>query len=332
MYPWLLIAVIALGCGGGAPRPGQVVKKVKKEVKGAVKEARKDVVDVVKDVTRGDGLSDDDKTDDRVVKRTFDTPKGKRFAWVHVPDGHDASTPAPLIFAFHGGTGSSTAAKGFVTRWSSQLDKQAIVVFPNGQDSDSNEPAWSSRDYSDRSDVDFTLQVLEAMKAEYNIDPSRVYASGFSNGGLMTTMVACHEPGPFAGFAIYSQTIHKHIAKGCDSNLVRPTLYLMGTADKLWEERDFSHSAMNTVDWWRDRLGCSKVPEKTDIPDGPDDTTVQRWTWAPCQRASGFEFLRIENGEHIWPGPGLPERSNTRSTDIDGATEVIAFFRKYADL
>ncbi|MFT4626897.1 MAG: polyhydroxybutyrate depolymerase [Myxococcota bacterium] len=333
MYRWLVIALVALGCGGQAPRPGKIVKKVKREVSGAVKDAVKDagkeVADAVKGVTDNDG--DGTFVGNKTKKMTFDTPKGERFAYVHVPKGYDPSKPAPVIFVFHGGKGSSTAAQNFVILWKSQLDKQAIVVFPNGQDRDPSDTAWIARDFSDRSDVDLVLQIVDTLKAEYNVDSERIYASGFSNGGLMTTMLACHAPERFAGFAIFSQTMHKHIASECQSAKRKPVLYLAGTKEDHWPGRDFSHSAMESVEFWRKNLGCAREPAKTDLPDQADGTSVQRWTFEPCKKAT-FEFLRVEGGEHIWPGPDLPERGANRCTDIDGATEVVQFFERNAGL
>ncbi len=319
----LLLALVALGCGGGAPRPGKVVKKVGKEVKGAVQEVAKEAKKVIQD-EGGDPKG--------TIRVELDTPKGKRFAYVHVPKGLDPTKPAPLIFAFHGGTGSSTAAKGYSKIWRGQFDKEAILVFPNGQDTNPDESAWVSKDFQDRSDVDIVLQILEEAKKTWNIDENRVYSAGFSNGGLMTTMLACHAPETFAGFAVFSNTVHKHTADACKPSVHKPLLYVIGTADDFWDGRTFSLSAMDSLEWWRGQLGCTK-PTKTDVPDGPEDNmSVERWTFAPCSSAAALEFLKIEGGHHIWPGTGLPERNNPRCTDIDGSTEAVRFFTKYAGL
>lgn len=316
MTLWILTALF-LGCANG-PKPAKVAKKAAQKI--------------------AKGVGDDDRgTNSSAPAGTrlmeFDTPTGKRSAYVHVPKGYDASKPAPLIFSFHGGKGSKAGAKSFVPNWKSQFDKEALLVFPNGQ-TDPQEEAWRSREYDDLGDVDLTLQIIDTLSDKYAIDRERVYATGFSNGGIMTSMLACHVPERFAGFAVFSQTMHKHTAEGCKTTKkAKPLLYLIGTADKHWGGRDFSMSGMESLTFWRDHLGCKSEPEKRDLPDGKgnDGTSVQRWTYTGCEQAEALEFLRVEGGGHVWPGPGLGEKKN-RCTDIDGATEAVSFFERHAGL
>jgi polyhydroxybutyrate depolymerase len=256
----------------------------------------------------------------------------ERVAYVHIPPSYNPAKPAPVMFGFHGGKGRVNGAKSFSRLWRGQFDSEMILVFLNGQSTDTAETAWVSRDFSDQSDVELVKQVLKRVRTRYTVDTTRVYAAGFSNGGVMTTMLACHASELFSGFAVVSQTVHKHVAEQCTPAIKRPVLFLSGTADSNWPGRHFSLSAMESVDWWTRTLGCSGQPKKTTIDGTDDGHSVQRWTYAPCSDVSGFEFLRVENGEHIWPGDALPDQKANRCTDIDGSTEVLDFFRRRAGL
>ncbi|MFT4624784.1 MAG: polyhydroxybutyrate depolymerase [Myxococcota bacterium] len=317
MRPASLLALLLVACAATRPTSGEPIAAstaIRKAIPPAAAPA-------LPSVPRGG-----------VHRVTVDGRGEQRFAYVHVPRDYDPATPTPTILVFHGGKGSSTAAQNFSRTWASMYDQGMILVFPNGQDRDREETAWISRDARDTRDVDHVRALLSHLGQSYNIDPERMYAAGFSNGGIMTIMLACHAPEMFAGFAVFSQTVHKHIAADCTPTIRRPVLYLAGTAEKHWPGRHFSHSAMETVAWWRDELDCPLQPTSIEtLPDGPDRTSVQRSIWAPCGKAAAFEFLRVENGAHFWPGPGLAPAAG-RCTDIDGATEVRRFFQAYAGL
>ena len=50
-------------------------------------------------------------------------------------------------------------------------------------------------------DIGFVLAVLDAVAAEYNLDPDRVYATGFGNGGMMAYRLGCEAADRFAAIA-----------------------------------------------------------------------------------------------------------------------------------
>jgi polyhydroxybutyrate depolymerase len=320
----VVVALIAslIGCG---LVDSEVPKKVAKKVKGELGDQKKK-----KGAEEGKKKKKEDVRTGTVTKIDFETAGTERYAYLHVPNGYDPATPTPMIVAFHGGKGSPTSAEGFSGRWKPVYDQGVILVWPNGQ-LDPKETAWKSHVVAEQEDVQLTRDLIDAVGERVNVDAKRVYAAGFSNGGHQTTMLACFAPELFAGFAVVSQTVHKHVADACEPTVHKPMLYLAGNKDKHWSGRDFSLSAMDSVAFWQQGLGCPAKPKKQDIPDNPkDNTSVQRWTYAPCDKVTGFEFLRVEGGEHKWPGTG--PASEERCLDVDGSEEVVGFFKKYAGL
>src|SRR5438445_163380 len=113
-----------------------------------------------------------------------------RQALIYLPS--KSSTPAPLIFAFHGHGGTAkNAAKSFHFQ---DLWPEAIVVYMQGlltpgrlTDPEGKKPGWQhdSGDSKDR-DVKFFDVVLETLRAQYKIDENRIYATGHSNGAAFT--------------------------------------------------------------------------------------------------------------------------------------------------
>jgi polyhydroxybutyrate depolymerase len=114
---------------------------------------------------------------------------------VHLPTGYTGAAPLPVIFDFHplGGTGSSQKGS---SGWDKKCDSVGcIAVFPDSASNASN--GWnvgyccSGAQQNRIDDVQFTRDMLTWLEANTCVDPKRVYASGCSNGGGMSYMLAC---------------------------------------------------------------------------------------------------------------------------------------------
>ena len=263
----------------------------------------------------------------RVKPVSFATQGRDRTAAIHVPEGYDASKAWPLVLMFHGGKDSS--GKAVAPHWKHVLDQDFLVVFPNGQREDPTVPSWKVDDANDLSDVQLVRDLIGQIGQRYNIDDRRVYAAGFSNGGMQTMMLACHASDLFRGVAVVHQTLHHHLAESCAPDKALPMLYINGTADDHWPGRYFSKSALETVDWWAGHHGCDVSQlEKTRVPDrGQDETEVEHWRYGACSRAP-LEFFYIEGGGHSWPGSDY--KGSHHCMDIRATDEVLRFWREHA--
>jgi poly(3-hydroxybutyrate) depolymerase len=151
----------------------------------------------------------------------------------YVPKGLNA--PAPMIVVYHGGKTDSTRMMSESNyAWNRRADeKKFIVVFPDGKpEIDANgqivsgtrnwndcRAAWASAgdggisptdsSYTTWDDVKFTSNLLKWFDANtstkpenYKPDMQKVYATGPSNGGMMTQRIAREKIGSrFKGFA-----------------------------------------------------------------------------------------------------------------------------------
>jgi polyhydroxybutyrate depolymerase len=123
---------------------------------------------------------------------------------VHVPTGYKGTSPLPVIFDFHplGGTGSSQES---LSGWGTKCDSVGcIAVFPNSASSDNS---WdvgyccSNAQQQKVDDVQFTRDMIKWLEANACVDPKRIYASGCSNGGGMSYMLACNAADVIAAVA-----------------------------------------------------------------------------------------------------------------------------------
>jgi polyhydroxybutyrate depolymerase len=123
--------------------------------------------------------------------RTWDIDGVTRQALVYVPP-HATTQATPVIFAFHGHGGGM---RGIARTWAYQtLWSDALVIYPQGlptpgmlTDQAGARTGWQAAvgKQADR-DLKFFDAMLASLRKEYRVDDHRVYATGFSNGGLFT--------------------------------------------------------------------------------------------------------------------------------------------------
>lgn len=121
---------------------------------------------------------------------------------LHVPASYRSTTASALVLDMHGFTSTATTqsnVSGFRTHANSA---NYIVAFPQGVANSWNAgvccgdaPAMGV------DDVGFLRAVVRDIASRANIDLRRVYATGISNGGMMSNRLACHASDVFAAVA-----------------------------------------------------------------------------------------------------------------------------------
>ena len=115
---------------------------------------------------------------------------------IHVPEIYDSTTAVPLLFMFHGSSGTGTKFYN-ISKWVEKADtSNFIVVFPTSNKyylpEDNNcSTKWSgdgvNRQVLDSTriidDIPFVRELISLCRNTFNIDTTRIYACGFSNGG-----------------------------------------------------------------------------------------------------------------------------------------------------
>jgi len=134
-----------------------------------------------------------------------------RQALVYAPSKADASGKAPVILAFHGHGGDmNDAQRGmhFETYW-----PEAVVVYPQGlptnaaADPEGYGWVYNLTEADGQRDVKFVDAMLATLHGKFPVDDERVYATGFSNGGMFSYVLWGARTNIFAAFAIVSGRI-----------------------------------------------------------------------------------------------------------------------------
>ena len=163
----------------------------------------------------------------RAVVRLVVDGRPRSFS-VLVPAG--LPTPAPLVLGLHGlhTTRESTDAQMQLLREAPV--RRFIAVYPEGTDASWNAGRCCGRAAATRvDDVRALERMVAAVSAAHPVDPTRTYAVGYSNGGMMAYKAACESPDLLAAIAVVAGAYVT--ASTCTPAVPIPTLVVHGARD-----------------------------------------------------------------------------------------------------
>jgi polyhydroxybutyrate depolymerase len=250
---------------------------------------------------------------------------------LYVPPSYDRTIPAPLVISLHG-AGGWAAMQRDVTDWNRVADEHGfIVAYPSG--SGRGPKVWNvNHGPGLMQDVRFISDLIDTVQQGYNIDPSRIYANGLSNGGGMSFVLSCTLSHRIAAVGLVGSAQSLPF-DWCTDRRPVPMISIHGTADRLTRyEGGLAWVAPNpfpgvpafTASWAR-RNQCA--PDPTDVRIAPD---VVRRSYAGCANDASVVLYTIEGGGHTWPGGAeLPYWLGPTNRSIHASREMWAFFRKH---
>ncbi len=257
---------------------------------------------------------------------------------VHVPASYDATRPAPLVLALHGGGGNMQhMAKDEHYGIVSKSDRAGfIVAFPNGTGAMGDKFAtWNAGACCGKArdtrvdDVAFLRAVVADLQGRYAIDARRIFAMGMSNGGMMSHRLACDAADLFAGIASVAGTDN---TLGCAPARPIPVLHIHARNDDhvLFDGgagpgafRDESKvtqfvSVPQTISNWVTRNGCSGAAREVLAVPGARCEVHEG-----CRGGATVELCVTDDGKHSWPGGGVTTLSRQQPSQAINANDVI---------
>ncbi len=284
----------------------------------------------------------------RSVEQRFRYGSAERTYLLYCPSlRSDQSGDRPLVLVLHGGGGTHRAMVRLTKkRFDALADRDGFfVVYPQGIDNSWNDGRSDRISGAHRKgidDVGFFSKLIDHLIAEYPIDADRIFATGISNGGLMSFRLGCSLPDKIRAIAPVTAQIPSAIEPLCRSESAVSLAVFNGTEDPLVpydggqitvirQQRGEVLSTNETIEFWRRKIGCSPQAAVTELPDVAEDgTRVTKIEYAQCKNESKVVLYRIDGGGHAWPGGHqyLPMRWIGRTTrDIDGCDKIWEFFR-----
>ena len=252
---------------------------------------------------------------------------------LYIPELYDGSTAVPLVLNFHG-YGSNAAQQMFYGDFRDIADTEGfLLVHPEGTTFIGNQfwnvgfPGLSST----IDDVGFTEALIDELATLYTIDLDRVYATGMSNGGFMSFLLACQLSEKIAAVASVTGSMTQDTFDDCNAQHPTPVLQIHGTDDGvvLYNGNNLSIPIADVISYWVDFNNCETTPTTTTLPDVDvsDGSTIEHSVYEDGDNGITTEHMKVIGGGHTWPGSVI----NTAGTnqDIDASMEIWLFFSRF---
>lgn len=251
---------------------------------------------------------------------------------LYIPSSYDGSKPVPFILALHG---LGDNMNNFAGVDFNDIADTADFIFAIPQalvdTVITNETAWNSGAGAygitlnpGVDDVGFLNAIIDTTAVYYNLDQTRLYATGFSMGGFMTNRLGCELNNRIAAIASVSGTIGNGIT--CTPSRVVPSCHFHGTADQVvaYTGDLWGSDPEALVAFWRTHDGCDSTPSSIDtLPHvAADSLHVIHYVYPNGRYGSDVEFYKVINGQHQWLGP--------TGEDINYALAIWIFFSKHS--
>jgi polyhydroxybutyrate depolymerase len=283
---------------------------------------------------------------------------------VHLPAGYTKEKRYPVVLALHD-AGADAGVMALLTHFNQIADRSGfIVVYPNARDGRwTNVENANVRTYpgigrrnpgpigaggvrpnqaggSPADDNLFFDNLLDQIESEYSVDTSRVFATGYSDGGFMDFRLGCQLAGRIAAIAPVAASLPTGLSESCANWAFRsvPLLMINGTSDRVvFYEGRLSYSpgyflmpVKDSIKTWAKIDGCNNKPAKSALPaskNGGNETNIE--DFQDCKEGSAVTLYTIEKGGHQWPG-GLAaltgDASDNRGGDFDASEVIWKFF------
>lgn len=225
---------------------------------------------------------------------------------LHVPNSYNGNSSVPLVFNFHGGSGSATNQ-----RYLSDMDQVAdtagfIVAYPQGSVLLDGSSYWNSMIATEGSkgtadDIGFISFLIDEISLNYNIDLEKVYACGYSNGGDLSISLACYLSDKISAAAPVSGLMSLESDSLCQPQENTGVFLINGTADNSRPYNginDYYLSIESALLFWSNHHGS----DSTIIENFMDsnNNNIDHYKYLNLNGQSYLEHYKIINGGHDW--------------------------------
>ena len=254
---------------------------------------------------------------------------------VHVPKSYRGAS-TPLLIALHGGGGNADyqaddSKYGLIFK-----SEQAgfVLVFPNGY---SRLPGgilatWNAgaccgaAQKNNVDDVAFIREVIRRVERQAKIDPQRIFATGMSNGAMMSWQLACELPeiraiAPVEGTDNTARCTPAHPVAVIEFHAIDdPNVPFNGGIGTGPSHTDYRSVPASQAKWAQLDRADPKARRVLTVPGAHCDLHSAGRGGAPV------ELCVTDTGGHSWPGGGTQEGRKQPSMAISANDLMWNFF------
>ena len=259
---------------------------------------------VISSCKNDDGKGDDYNSDECYLNTNAQTIVHdgiEREYILYVPNSYDGTSAVPLLLNFHGFGGS---ASQFINDADMRAEAEAnsfILVYPQGSclngASHWNPCPIDGDNKSTADDIGFVETMISEISSQYNLDMERIYAAGYSNGGMMAYGLANYKSDLIAAVASVSGTMLN--CTGPTSHPM-PVVHLHGTSDGVvsYNGSNDWNSVQSTLDYWTSFNNTISTP--TIYTDNTGGMTIEHYVYGQGDNSVSVEHYKYIGGDHVW--------------------------------
>lgn len=223
---------------------------------------------------------------------------------VQFPNGYTGNKPVPMLVNYHYIDGNAEGWQGMSQIAQKALADGAINVFPQGQNSPNLGPAWNvGFCCTSADDITFSRDFIKEITEKACVDPTRIYAAGFSMGGGMSNYVGCYMADVFAAAAPSAFDLDQEVVnKGmCRPARPFPILNFRGTSDGTVPYEytgQPSYDSGMPITWLGAKGNFSKWAEMNGCTGNPVNKGNGCEYYENCNGGAQVGLCTINNGGH----------------------------------
>jgi polyhydroxybutyrate depolymerase len=263
----------------------------------------------------------------------------KREFITYIPAGIHNPDKSPVIISLHGRLGTANGQMRFADFKPIADREKVIIVCPQGIDRSWNDGRGTPANAKGVNDVKFIDQLITYITNTYNADAGRIYVTGMSNGGFMTSRLACELNNRIAAIAVVAASMDEDM--GYQPSKPIPAMYIQGTKDPLvpFAGGEMKKGAGGTIygheevlKKWAAIDNCDSKPLITNLPAKVNEgTSVIKEEYINSTNNLKVTGFTIVDGGHTWPGglqylPKFIIGPVTRN--LDACEEIWKFFKQ----
>src|SRR6202051_4625691 len=270
-----------------------------------------------------------------VTTGTIFSSAEKREFLLYVPKSYARTKPTPRVISLHTSMSWPSSSMA-ISQWNLVADENGfMVVYPEG--TGFGPKSWEmtgSETPSRMPDVIFISELIDKLEASYNIDKTRIYANGMSNGGGMAFVLSCTLSDRIAAVGMVSAGLYPEW-NWCTDHRPVPVIAFHGTADPICPYNggrtkfgdELFPSVPSFMANWARRNRCEPNPIESAVA-----ADVTRLQYTDCADDASVVLYTVKGEGHQWPG-GKPIVAKwlvgPYSRSIDATRQMWAFFREH---
>jgi polyhydroxybutyrate depolymerase len=242
---------------------------------------------------------------------------------LRVPPSYDPTKPTSLVLAFHGLSDKVADFVKYIDIESEADRHNVIMIAPQGL---GVIPGWNAGQCCGEpqlfkiDDVGLARDLIDSARRDLCIDDKRIFAMGFSNGGMFVHRLACELAGTIAAVGPVSGGL---VSPTCQPAQPISLLHMHGTSDPTVGYHGggadpFFPDIPMVIATWANRDSCYATPHQT-----YQNGAVTCIAYDGCAAQTLVSLCTIDKGVHAWPG------SSNGTPDIKATPTILDFFAQH---